>query len=73
MKLAQENGIHSIAFPLISAGIFGVPVDVAWRKAIQAVSEYQAKHPEADINVTFAVLDDKIMAEGQRCLGEIVG
>ena len=73
MKLAQENDIHSIAFPLISAGIFGVPADVAWRKAVQAVSEYQAGHPEADIKVTFAVLDDRIMAEGQRCLGEIAG
>ena len=35
--LAKENNLHSIGFPLISAGIFGYPVDKAWRKAIQAL------------------------------------
>ncbi len=36
LTVAIENDIHSIGFPLISAGIFGYPVNQAWRKAIQA-------------------------------------
>ena len=27
LLLAEENGLHSIGFSLISAGIFGYPVD----------------------------------------------
>ena len=34
--LAVQNNCRSIGFPLISAGIFGYPIDQAWRKAIQA-------------------------------------
>ncbi len=70
MKFAQENDVHTIAFPLISAGIFGVTVDVTLRKALQSVSEDQAEHPEVDIDVTFAVLDDKIMAQVQAAMKE---
>ena len=71
MKLAHENGVHTIAFPLISSGIFGVPVDVAWRMAIQSVSEYQAEHPEADIDVIFGVIDDIILERGLKYLSEV--
>ena len=36
LMLAKENDCRSIAFPLISAGIFGYPVNQAWRKALQS-------------------------------------
>lgn len=71
LEVAQENGVHTIAFPLISAGIYGVPVKVAWRNAIRSVSDYQTEHPEAEIRATFAVLDDEIMRQGQKCLEEM--
>ena len=66
LKLALENSCRSIGFPLISAGVFGVPVDVAWRKALQACSEF-----EGDIQIVFAILDDRILAEGKKALAEI--
>ena len=34
LKLAVENGCSSIGFPLISSGVFGVPVEIAWKKAL---------------------------------------
>lgn len=71
LELAVENGCHSIGFPLISAGIFGYPKDKAWRKAIQACSDFFRKNPDADLQVVFAVLDDNIMTLGQQTLEEI--
>ena len=72
LELALENGCHSIGFPLISAGIFGYPKDKAWRKAIQACTDFFEKHPEADLKVIFAVLDDNILTLGKNTLNELV-
>ena len=71
LQLAMENNCHSLAFPLISAGIFGYPKDKAWRKAIQACKDFFEKNPDADLQVVFAVLDDGILALGQQTLNEI--
>ncbi len=72
LELAVENGCHSIGFPLISAGIFGYPIDKAWRKAIQAVKDFFEKHPYADLEVIFTVLDDRIKAVGETTIKEIM-
>ncbi len=71
--LAKENGLHSIGFPLISAGIFGYPVDQAWNRAIQACNDFIGENPGYDMNVIFAVLDDKIIAVGKKTLEDIRG
>ena len=71
LELAQETGCHSIGFPLISAGIFGYPKDKARGTAIKACRDYFEEHPEAELKVIFAVLDDRIMEMGQRILDEV--
>ncbi len=68
LKLAQEHGCHSIAFPLISAGIFGYPVEGAWKQALTSCRDYLREHPEADMNVVFTVLDDRILECGEKLL-----
>ena len=72
LKLAKNNNCHSIGFPLISAGIFGYPLDGAWRKAIQACNDFIRKNPDYDIDIVFAVLDDRIISVGEKTLDEIV-
>ncbi len=71
LDLAVENDCHSIAFPLISTGIFMYPKDKAWRKAIQACSEFLDSHPDADIKIIFSVIDDEILALGKVLLEEL--
>lgn len=70
LKLANENGCRTIAFPLISAGIYGYPLHDAWKTAVEAVSSYQ-KTNEGSPNVVFAVIDDKILQTGRAILKSI--
>ncbi len=40
LRLAAENGCASVAFPLISAGIYGMPRDLAWEQALKACRDF---------------------------------
>jgi O-acetyl-ADP-ribose deacetylase len=46
LKLASTKGIKSLAFPSISTGIYGYPVDDAARTALGAVKAYLQEHPK---------------------------
>jgi O-acetyl-ADP-ribose deacetylase (regulator of RNase III) len=37
LKLAEDKGLESVAFPAISTGVFGYPLEEATRVALQAV------------------------------------
>jgi len=64
LELAKEYDIHTIVFPLISAGIYGYPVDKAWRKALQAVNDWIKANEGYRITVTFAVISDDVLDKG---------
>lgn len=68
MQLAIDNGCHSIAFPVISSGIFGYPKEEAFRVAIASVSEFQEKHPDYDLDVTFCVRGKEMLNLGTNVL-----
>lgn len=65
LKLARDNEIHSIAFPLISAGIYGYPHAEAWRKALQACNDFIHKNPDYEIDILFTILDDRMIQMGE--------
>ena len=44
LQLAEENSIHTIAFPNISTGIYGFPKGLAAEVAHKVVSEYMEQH-----------------------------
>ena len=66
LELAVENGCASIAFPLISAGIFGYPTEGAWDVALKACRDFIAEGNQIDI--VFAVLSDSIIQMGKDAL-----
>lgn len=61
LKAASDHGCVSITFPLISAGIFGYPLKEAWTVAIHACKDFLK---EKEMDITFAILDDKILNTG---------
>ena len=65
LLLAEEYGLKSIGFPLISAGIFGYPVEEAWEIAIRACNDFLSDNPDRDIDIVFAVIDDRIKKIGE--------
>lgn len=71
--LAKENDLHSIGFPLISAGIFGYPLEGAWREAVQACKDFIDANQDYDMQIVFAVLDNQFKTVGETTIREIVG
>lgn len=68
LKLAEKNGCESIAFPLISSGIYGYPKDEALEVARRSIEEYLSEH---DMEVYLAVFDKSSFLIGKALLGRI--
>ena len=49
LKLASAQGIKSLAFPSISTGVYGYPVEDAARIAVKTVTDYLTHHPEIEL------------------------
>ncbi len=47
-ELAREHGLKSIAFPSISTGVYGFPVDRACRVALRVIRNELAQHPRLE-------------------------
>ena len=73
LKLAEENGCRSIAFPAISTGVYGYPKERAAKIAVGMIRRYLAERSGKDdlliILCAFAAEDAKIyervLAESQ--------
>lgn len=57
LKLAMEHGIRSIAFPAISTGIYGFPVEIAAKIAVNTVKRFVRKYPDAFDEIDFILYD----------------
>ena len=55
LDLAAREGCRTVAFPSISTGIYGYPVDLAAGVALQTVDAWVAEHPDVLDSITFVL------------------
>lgn len=67
-KRATENKCESIAFPLISSGIYSYPKEEALRVATATIQEFLAEH---DMDVFLAVFDKAAFEISESLIGEV--
>jgi O-acetyl-ADP-ribose deacetylase (regulator of RNase III) len=69
IELAAENGCKRVAFPAISTGVYGYPIEKAADIAIQATSEALAAHPEVE-EARFWLFGERAYQAFETALGE---
>ena len=68
LALAQAHSCETVAFPLISSGIFGYPKDQALRVAVDTISEFLA---ENDMTVYLVVFSRAAYQIGNKLFAKI--
>ncbi|PYB67954.1 O-acetyl-ADP-ribose deacetylase [Thermoplasma sp. Kam2015] len=69
LELSAENGIHDVAFPAISTGIYGFPFDRAERIALETVLSFLREKKEGYV-IRFVFYTEKNAQEFLRILKE---
>jgi O-acetyl-ADP-ribose deacetylase len=71
LALAEENGIDSIAFPAISTGVFGYPVEEAAEVSLRTVVE-EAERLERVRLIRFVLYGEEDYEVHEKALSEIL-
>jgi len=68
LALARENGCESLAFPLISSGIYGYPKDQALKVAVDVISGFLLEH---DMTVYLVIFDRDSLQISEKLFADI--
>ena len=66
--IARENGLRTLAFPAISCGAYGYPIEEAVKIAVRETRAELHRSPQVE-KVTFACFGDEVYGEYVRAAG----
>lgn len=69
----MECGIKTIAFPSISTGVFGYPVNSAAQVAIQTAKDFTEENPGAFKEIYWVLFDDATYKTYEKAIETILG
>lgn len=72
LQLAVDNNLHSIAFPAISCGVYGYPIDQACAIAVSEVRKFLA-HDSSLQEIIFVAFNDELHRTLQQALSSEAG
>ncbi len=70
LEVARDNGLRTLAFPAISCGVFGYPVDEAASVAVRTVNAFVHEDPDAFDEIFFCCFEEPVAEAVHR---ELVG
>jgi O-acetyl-ADP-ribose deacetylase (regulator of RNase III) len=70
LQLAADRGFATLAFPSISTGIYGYPIDLACRVAVRTTNDFLAVHSQPHL-VTFVCFSAHDLGEYKLALAEL--
>lgn len=68
LALAEANGIRSVAFPAISCGVYGYPIEAAAEIAVREVLAWRESPSSTVDRVVFACFGDEVLSAYRRAL-----
>jgi O-acetyl-ADP-ribose deacetylase (regulator of RNase III) len=71
LELARQHHLRSIAFPAISTGAYGYPLDEAGEVALETVKGYLGTHPEIAL-VRFVLWGEPALAAYLRAAQKVL-
>ena len=72
LELAKENGLKSVAFPLISSGAYGYPKDLALKVATAAIKDFLlGQDGTEEMEVYLTIFDKESFIVSEKLIDEI--
>ena len=71
LELASQNKLSSVAFPAISTGVYGYPMEDAACIAFRTIIDYLSEHPEIKL-VRYVLYDARAFVVHQHVLEQVL-